>query len=930
MKFARIPVQGVGAGMKKALLSVLLLAVGLLAGCGGSSNTSTGGGGNTVTLVSISITPAAPSISSGGTLQFTATGNYSDGTTKNLTSSANWLSSNTAVASVNTSGLATGGATGGTTTISATSGTVTGSTTLTVVALHSIAVTPPAATVAPNGTQQFTATGNYSDGSTKNLTSTVTWSATAGATITQSGLATGVTPNTTSTITATQGSIVSNAAVLTITNPLVSIAVTPATVSVSPIAPNNNQQFTATGTFADGSTQNLTNSVAWSASTGATITQGGLATAMAPNTTVTIQAAQGNIVGNATMTITNPLVSIAVSSPTQSIAPGTKVNFTATGTYADNSTQVITTTVTWSSSDTTLATISNSPGTQGQATAIKAGTVTITATSGSITGTSTLTVTNATLSSIAVTPAGAQIVLATQQQYTAIGTYSDSSTQDITNSVTWASNDNAHLTITVSGKATGVGTTNNPVTISATQGAVSGSTTATVIPPTLVSINITPNVTTMAQGTAQQLTATGVQSNGSTLNLTTLATWTSSNPSVASVGIHNGLVRAQSVTTTTPVTIQASYNGVQQSITIDVTNATPTSITVTPISASIPAGVNQTFVATATFSDGSQQNVSNVATWSSDNSAVATVNTVGAATGVAPGLANISASFGGQGGLSPLTVNTATLTSISVATSKGKNSAFLAPGSTASFVAVGQYSDSSTYSITFQSGVVWSSSDTSVATIQLPGTVFGQAPGSASITASYQGVTSNQANVVVNSSPLVSIAVVPATSTVPFGVSVAFQATGTFQDGTTQDLTTSVTWASSDPTVATISNAVGKLGLATGVSAGQAIITALFAGIAGNATLNVSNATLTSITVAPHSKTLSPGNTFQFTATGTFSDSTTINLTTQAAWSSDNALAATMSPSGLASAVAAGVANLTAAFVQNGVTVSDTAILTVQ
>ncbi len=154
-----------GGSMKKVVLIGLLLSVSVFVGCGGSS--SGGGTTPTKTLVSIQVTPAASSISNGATQQFTATGTYSDGTTSILT--ANWLSSNLSVATVNTAGLATGVG-GGTTTISATSGTVTGTTTLTVVALQSITVTPAAATVAPNGTQQYAATGNYSDGSTRSLT----------------------------------------------------------------------------------------------------------------------------------------------------------------------------------------------------------------------------------------------------------------------------------------------------------------------------------------------------------------------------------------------------------------------------------------------------------------------------------------------------------------------------------------------------------------------------------------------------------------------------------------------------------------------------------------------------------------------------------------------------------------------------------------
>jgi len=87
------------------------------------------------------------------------------------------------------------------------------------VALQSITVTPSTATVAPNGTQQYSAIGHYSDGSTQDLTSSVSWSANAGATITAGGLATGITPGATVQIAAAALHLqIVGFATLTITN----------------------------------------------------------------------------------------------------------------------------------------------------------------------------------------------------------------------------------------------------------------------------------------------------------------------------------------------------------------------------------------------------------------------------------------------------------------------------------------------------------------------------------------------------------------------------------------------------------------------------------------------------------------------------------------------------------------------------------------
>ena len=177
-----------------------------------------------VTLKSIAVTPMSPSIVAGNTQQFTATGTYSDNSTKNITTSVTWKSSNTAFATIGTaSGLATGVA-AGTTEITATQGSVVSpndplTVTAATVTLKSIAVTPASPNLGIGNTLQFTATGKYSDNSTKNITSSVTWASsnTLFATIgISSGLAAGVAVGTTE-ITATLGSVVSPNDALTVT-----------------------------------------------------------------------------------------------------------------------------------------------------------------------------------------------------------------------------------------------------------------------------------------------------------------------------------------------------------------------------------------------------------------------------------------------------------------------------------------------------------------------------------------------------------------------------------------------------------------------------------------------------------------------------------------------------------------------------------------
>ena len=123
----------------------------------------------------------------------------------------------------------------------------------------------------------------------------------------------------------------------------------------------------------------------------------------------------------------NDVVGVSIAPTNGSIQPGTTQSFTATGTFAVNGgTGDVTTQTTWTSSDTTIATINNS----GLTTGIKFGTVTITGNCQCYASKTNLTVSSnaVSLTSIAVTPANATVKAGLTQQFTATGTYSNGTT----------------------------------------------------------------------------------------------------------------------------------------------------------------------------------------------------------------------------------------------------------------------------------------------------------------------------------------------------------------------------------------------------------------------------------------------------------------------------------------------------------------------
>jgi plastocyanin len=614
----------------------------------------------------------------------------------------------------------------------------------------------------------------------------------------------------------------------------------------------------------------------------------------------------GGMSGTITVNQSAPtLTSIAVTPANPSVPKGETEQFVATGTYSDNSTKDITNTVTWASATTSVATINAT----GLATAVAQGTSNITATLTGVSGSTVMTVSAAVLQSIAVTPANPSVPKGETQQFTATGTFSDKSTQDITSTVTWASATTSVATINTTGLATAVAQGTSKIT--ASLNAVSGSTTMTVSAAALQSITVTPASPSVPNGETQQFTATGTFSDNSTQNLTNSVTWASATTSVATINAA-GLATAVAQGTSK---ITASLNGVSGSTTMTVSPAVLQSIAVTPANPSVAKGLTEQFTATGTFSDHSTQDLTDSATWSSGTTSVATINSSGLATTLATGSSTISATFSGVTGSTSLTVAPAALVSIAVSPANPR----IVKGQTQQFTATGNYTDSSTQDLT--NSVAWSSDTPSVATINAAGLATSVTPGNAKISATLSGVTgSTKLN--VTAGILVSIAITPVNPTVNKGETEQFVATGTFSDSSTQDISSSVTWTTGTSSVATIS----ATGLASTLAQGTTSVTASLNGISGSTTLTVNPAALVSIAVGPANPSIVKGQTQQFTATGTFTDNSTQDLTSVVTWNSATPSVATINAAGLATAIVTGTSKISASM--NGI--SGSTVMTVK
>ncbi len=804
-----------------------------------------------VVLQSITIEPLDTDLFVGKQKKLTAKGLFNNNTQRELTDQEVTWSISSGIATIDSTGVAIGISIGEAVimaTASPTLGSIIGTKTLRVkdVTLTAISVSAERTSIVVDTTLQFTAEGIYIGGPTKILTDSVIWKSSnpSVATISASGLVTGIASGSTSIEATFEGK--TGQRFLTVQNAtLVSIAISPPNAV---LFTGTSAQYTAIGTFSNGSTQDLTHQAFWQAFPGGIATISNAAAdrgkAIASNVGVTniSASALGKVSPTTTLTVTDgKLISISIESVTSTIAKGTTQQFTAKGTYdrspptAPNtsfSTLDITLSVTWSSDNTSVATINKT----GLVTSVATGTSLISATIGSVSGTTSLKVTSPQLIRLSVTPLRPLIFVNQDQQFVATGIFGDGSTQDMTRDVHWTSASESIATIDILGKALGraAGQSQIKAEFPKVNPTKSDSTMLQVKSEALVSISVTPVGPIINAGTSQQFKAIGTFEKGSTQDLTDVVTWNSSAPNVAVIDSATGLARALSAGVTT---ITADF-GKQGSTQLRVAGAALNSISIMPRSPSIPVGIRQQFIAIGTFEDGRTQDITSSVTWTTSSSDAATISNTGLATAINFGSPTIKAGFGGIFGTVLLDINPAGLSLVVVAPANSS----LGVGTTRQYTARAHFSDGSSYDVTAYA--TFSSSDPSIATIDDTGLATGIGIGNTNIMAVFTGTTGSTP-LQVKQIDLTSMRIEPPNATIPVGKILPYKAVGVFNDGSEQDLTSSVIWFSERNKVATISNVDGSRGEALGVGQSGPTptkISAVFGLITGSTNLTVVSA----------------------------------------------------------------------------------------
>jgi hypothetical protein len=275
----------------------------------------------------------------------------------------------------------------------------------------------------------------------------------------------------------------------------------------------------------------------------------------------------------------------------------------------------------------------------------------------------------ATLSSVLIAPVAPSLAVGSTKQFAATATYSDNSTKDVTASATWSSSNATVASVETAGQAApglATGMASGTATVSASFSGMMGSTTLTVTTSAVVtSVSMSPTAVTVGVGAATQFSAVAGYSDGSSKNVTALATWTSTDPTVVSIE-STGQTAPGMAAAVSPgdVNITVSYGGVNAVTTLNVVTTTGnlTEFFITQLNPSIAPGATLQLFGNAIYSDGSNQWVTDTTHWTSSNPAVATIADQGAASpglitaGPTTGTTTITGSFGGLQHTTTITV----------------------------------------------------------------------------------------------------------------------------------------------------------------------------------------------------------------------------------------------------------------------------------
>ncbi|MER2497085.1 Ig-like domain-containing protein [Vibrio neptunius] len=858
-------------------------------------------------ITDISVTPPTVSIAKGQKQRLTANATYSDNTSSDISDSVTWIPNDSNIANVTSKGLLAGGKVGDTTLTAMKDGITSNSidVDVTKAVLKEITITPTSISVAKGQKQRLTAMAIYSDGTTSDISDFVNWKPDVATTanVSTSGVLSGVMVGTT-TVTAMKEGVTSNSVDVEVTNAVITgISVTPSVVT---IAKGQNQALTATATYSDNTSSDITAAVNWTSTnkTTATVMSTGLLKGEDVGQT-TLSAMKDGVTSNPVGVVVSDAVitGISVTPPIVMVAKGQKQRLTANATYSDNTSSDVSASVTWIPVDSKTAIVTS----QGLLSGGEVGPTTLTAIKNGVTSnTVTVDVTNAVLTGISVTPPTLAVARGQSERLTAMATYSDNTSSDISDFVSWEPIDNKKVSFTQNSLLTGekVG----PTTVTASlDGVTSNIVDVDVTNAVLTAISVTPPTVSIAKGQKEPLTATATYSDGTTSDISGSVSWIPVDNKPATI-TSNGLLTGANVGKTTLTAIKDAVTS--NPVGVVVSDAVITGISVTPPNITVAKGQKQRLTANATYSDRTSSDISDSVSWVSVDTNTATMTSDGLLTGSSVGKTTLSAV---KDGVTSNTVDVDVTNAVLTAISVTPPTVSIAKGQKEPLTATATYSDGTSSDIS--NSVSWIPVDNKPATITSNGLLTGANVGQTTLSAIKDEVNSNTVDVDVTNAVLTAISVTPPTVSIAKGQTEPMTATATYSDGTSSDISDSVSWIPVDNKPATITSN----GLLTGANVGKTTLTAIKDAVTSNPVgVVVSDAVITGISVTPPSVTVAKGQKQRLTANATYSDRTSSDISDSVSWVSVDTNTATMTSDGLLTGSSVGKTTLSA--VKDGVT----------
>ncbi|WNS41137.1 Ig-like domain-containing protein [Paenibacillus sp. MMS20-IR301] len=795
------------------------------------------------------------------------TATFQDGTQENVTALAAWSSSDESVADV-LKGVITGYKQG-TAVVTAKYGTKTTAIQVSVDQTSKLAVDDQNVFLKTEEDQQLKLTAVYPDGTVKDVTSTAVWSSSdSGIAYVYKGRIYGNAAGT-ATITGTYGDKSVEVAVDVAVARYLDLSEEQLSLKTS-----SSHALTLTATYADGTTEDVTAKAVWSSSNElvAFVKKGAVTTYKSAGT-ATISAAYGTLETSLEVEV-GTVSKLTASSDSVFLQSGGTKQLTLTAVAGDGSSSDVTASAAWASSDKSIALAS-----KGLITGYTIGTATITATYNG--ASAAITVDVGTARHLALSETKLNLAVDADKALTLSATFADGTVTDVTSKAAWTSSDEA-VAFADKGKITTYSEGN--VTITAEYGGKKVTAAAAVgksnkLSADSESINLRLNAT-------RQLVLTALDANGTPSTVTDSAVWTAADENIATVT--KGLVTGYKSGATT---ITAVYGGKTITVAVSVETAARLNLTVSKLN----LGKDQSKAVTvmASYADGTSQDVTGDAVWSTDNAAVADVSK-GTITAYATGSAVITASYGGKTAAVKVTAGTPDKLTLSA------KAVELKEDETYQAVATGSYSDGSDLTVTDEAE--WSSSDEKVAEVK-DGLITGTGTGTAVITAKLGSV---KATITVECGLVDELAADVSLVVLSAGDKGQITLTATDSAGEESDVTADADWSSAKTTVATV-----KKGLVTGVLKGKTTVTASYGGQKVSISIEVDQ--IAEITASVTNLAMKSGDSGKVTVSIAFSDGSTRDVTDKAEWKSGSYKIATVT-GGTVKAVAYGKSYVTAKY----------------